>query len=161
MPHREFLETHEPPAGMTDEQILYFAELNAATARKAARKVRNQALVGYVIVLIAVIVNFGIQQADNDAAQKAIVQSGQVVAVDGCNRDFNTAGLTRGVLMSAKKSVQRQLKAGVATPDQAKRATDFYNDQLQKYQQPDCRPVANILTSNPDAPVKIPVPLHP
>lgn len=158
--------TTEPP--FEPEQIVWLEESRRDSVRRAVKRFRNAALVGYLVLTVGVVVAF--QNNHNESTQRraqgvaqrdAIVKSGSAVAVDGCNRDFKTITGLRAVLMDAKTFQRNQLKQGHITPQQYATAKSYYNTQLGRLVLPDCRRAASVITQNPDKPVPAPVPLHP
>lgn len=157
-----------PKVPFTEEQVTWLEESRRQSVRGAVRKYRNEALVGYFVLLIGIAVVFGFQRHETHnrvqqgvAQRDAIVRSGTAVAVDGCNRDFHTIRGTRHVLEDAREFQRAQHKKGLITDEQYQRANDFYSTQLAHIPLPDCRLAEKIITQNPDKPVTVPTPLHP
>lgn len=85
---------------------------------------------------------------DNAESREAIVTSGKVVSVEGCNRDYNSnlAGLTNA--KDQRAALKRYLDDGVITDAQYERqiaALDRFEALLKL---PDCREVAATLTDD-------------
>lgn len=90
---------------------------------------------------------------DRDRAnqgREALAESGNVVSVSGCNRDFRLYQKVRAVFNQSLAAVEAQHAQGLTTDEQYERVKQFYNDQLTNFALPDCRDVANTLTDNPD-----------
>jgi len=100
------------------------------------------------------------RRADSIAAREQVVNSGNAVAVQGCNRDFVTTKHLRDVLINAAAFQRAALKRGDISPAQYSRAITYYNSQLAGLPFPDCRHTLHILTDNPQRTVHIPTPLY-
>jgi hypothetical protein len=140
--------------------------------QRASKRVRDRALVGFIILLIGIGVVYNVGQHHTaeqrkevrnqaTAQARAVAQSGRAVAVEGCNRDFNTMSALRASYSSAQALTEAAGKRGEITPRQLETARKFYSDQLAKLTLPDCRLAARILTTNPKTPVQVPTPLYP
>lgn len=135
------------------------------------RYVRN-AVVGYIVLLVGVGGTFAIGQHNDSTARerdretgqavvKTIVRSGNIVAVEGCNRDYRTTKKVRAILQAAQQGITRNYKNGLMTKAQFEQALDFYTKQLATLPLPDCRGATKILNSDPDKPQKHIIPLYP
>lgn len=148
-----------PP--MTAEQMHWIEDQVHRAARKAARRVRNQALVAFLVLLAAI----GYVQWDSargaNNAREAVVTSGTAVSVDSCNRDFKSRVEVRAVLKASKDQAKKSLDSGEITQAQYDRSVSFYNERLKGLPLPDCRTADDVLTSDPDRVPDVPVPLHP
>jgi len=148
-----------PP--MTAEQMTWIEDQVRRAAKKAAQRVRNQALIAFLVLLTAI----GYVQWDSsrraDDARDAVVTSGTVVAVDGCNRDYKSRQEVRSVLIASKNFQKRAYNEGRITKDQYDSAAAFYDERLASLPLPDCRNAANVLTADPDQVPEVPEPLHP
>lgn len=130
-------------------------------AREAAARTRRQALIGFLVLLVAIgFVQWDSSRAANDARQ-AVVQSGTVIAVDACNRDYKGRVEIRAVLEASKDFQAAALKRGDITQAGYERATDFYEERLDNLPLPDCRQAEGVLTADPDEVPAIPKALHP
>lgn len=136
-------------------QSLLYQEI-AANKRRVRRNV-----VAYLIVFAGLIGVWNIAQNAERNAQDAIVSSGAAVAVDGCNRDFDTITNLRVFLERTKRIQQRSVANGVLTPEQAKRGEAFYDLLLNNYPLPDCRAADDVITADPDEVPKAPIPRYP
>jgi hypothetical protein len=145
---------------LTIEQLRYFEEAQSRAVHTAVNRVRKSAVIGFLILLLGIGFNIWDNKQQGEHSRHAIVNSGRVVSVAGCNRDFHTITATRGVLIAAKKNVRAQEKAGRFTKDQADDAVTFYNTQLGKLTLPDCRLARTIVTDDPDKLRPIPTPLY-
>lgn len=141
---------------LSDEQIDMIAFHTERAARKALRAYVRGATVAFIILLIGV----GLVFYEYKQARKAVIQSGSVIAVDGCNRDFRTIGTLRGVLESARANQHAAFRAGEITSERLRAFDVFYDEQLRLLRQPDCREAMEILTDNPSGLPRVPVPLH-
>jgi predicted negative regulator of RcsB-dependent stress response len=130
-----------------------------AVATRVLARFRRSAVVGFVILALGLIGGQyqGFEQQSHDRAartkaanaqRKAIVESGNIVAVEGCNLNFRAIQGTRGVLEDAKVSLEKNRKK--LTDEQYRQAIAFYNDELDnKLKLPDCRAAGHILTTDP------------
>lgn len=141
-------------------------------ARYALRVYSRRMLVGFLVLLAGV--GYAVHTSNSDSAAgrealaksgqasaAAIVSSGRALAVDSCNRDFQSIGRQRGLLIRAEAQIPKAVKKGQISQEQAKDAFKFYNDELSRIPLPDCRKVKLILTDDPKKPISQPVPLHP
>jgi hypothetical protein len=146
---------------MTQEQMDWVSEQVHRAANKAARRSRNQSLIGFLILLLGI----GFVQWDghhrSDAARDAIVQTGNVIAVDGCNRDYVSRKEIRAVLARSRDFQKGALDRGDISQTQYDLAVKFYDERLDTLPLPDCRKAANVLSSDPDKVPEVPEPLHP
>lgn len=134
----------------TIEEVRKLAAAEAkATARAENAKQRRNAIIGYVILLVAVVGVFFVSQKDATDARDAIVTSGKVVSVEGCNSDFETIEKVRGVFTRAIVSAKRQERAGVTDEVQRDAAIAYYEQQLAEFTLPDCRKTEKIITDDP------------
>jgi hypothetical protein len=151
------------PQPMTHEQMSWVAEQTEHAVRKTARKVVLSALVGYIILFAGVMGVYHNGQSTSSNEQKAIVQSGNIVAVDGCNRDFEDQKRWINLLERLKDSSELAYKPGRTTEAQYRTAIEFYSGEiaLAKKALPDCRQAEHILTDDPDADRERVRPLYP
>lgn len=149
---------------LTEEQLAYFAESEKRAVHSALLRYRRAAVVGFVVLLLGVGYNiYDVNQRSADG-RDALVKSGRVVSVSGCNRDFNSISALRGLLTSARASQREAVKRGdipAPSPAQQTRTDEFYHDQFQKIKLPDCRKAESLLTDDPDDLPAVPRPLYP
>lgn len=157
-------EQNDPRNPLTEDQLAFLSEQTRRAAKHATRRYAQGAILGFLILLFGIGYNFvDYREASNDS-RAAIVQSGKTVAVDGCNRDFNSISALRGLLTSAQAAQAEAVKRGdipKPTPERQKLADDFYADQLKKIELPDCREAEKVLTDDPDIAPEIPEPRYP
>jgi hypothetical protein len=129
---------------------------------------RGWALLAFLILTIGIAfaVNSVYQNSIADkkeilAARAAIVQSGRSVTVVGCNRDFKTITALRTVLQASQEVQRASFERGEITRQRFEEASTFNKEQILNLILPDCREAITAVTSNPDATVGIPEPLHP
>lgn len=129
------------------------AAIAAAEAKRVAkaenRTQRRNAVIGYVTLLLAVLAVFVTSQNDAEEARTAIVTSGKVVSVAGCNQDFDTTLKIQKLFARSLAGLKVQHDNGNITDEQYKVGKDFYTDQLASFTLPDCRKVEKIITSDP------------
>jgi hypothetical protein len=157
---------------LTEAQRRLLADEMHESVRRALHTYTRNAIVGFLILLAANIFVWRTVQSLNDSrradivrtgvnAREAIVASGRVVSVEGCNRDFQTIKALRGVLATAKTFNEAAAKRGEISPTRLAETESFYAAELGTLQLPDCRVSARTLTANKNAPVREPTPLHP
>lgn len=153
------------PPGVTEEEVAFYnaqrardirVAVNAATRRHARR-----ALVGYFVMFLAFLGNVLYAQHVAREGREAIVKSGDIIAIDGCNRDYRERQEVRQVLIASRQFQEGALKRGDISQIQHDRAIDFYNDRLEGLPLPDCRRAGDILTDDPDSLTRMPEPLYP
>lgn len=127
----------------------------AATRKshEVLRRYRNNAVIGFLVLGFGVGFTIYDSGHQGERARSAVVQSGRAVSVSGCNRDFDTIGILRGVLLNAQSFQTAALKRGDITQAQFDRAQEYYDSQLAKLKQPDCREAEKLLTDDPNAPI--------
>lgn len=141
-------------------------------ASYAVRRYARNSLVGFAILFAGLGYAWHTQAQDaadsrdaiakaSRASVEAIVSSGRAVVVDSCNRDFRSNGRLRGLLLRAEAEIPKAVKKGRLTPNEAKDALEFYGKELARIPLPDCRKARTVLTDDPRAPIRQPVPLHP
>ncbi len=164
MPYQKTFPEHErrsPPPGMTQEQLDYFTEQTVKAVEKGTKRgvkhYRNNALIGFALLVIGLF--YVVHLADE--SREAIVKSGRVVSVSGCNRDYHSLTALRGTLMASKKFTINAGKQGVISPAEVAVRVKFYDDQLENLKLPDCRIAAKVVTDDPTKIGDVPVPLHP
>jgi hypothetical protein len=96
-------------------------------------------------------------------SRAALVASGQVALVTGCNRDYRTQGAFVELLERLDQANAAQFKAGKITAEARALGRNFYRLEIKQARAlvPDCRVVADLLTSNPDVPIPVIKPLYP
>lgn len=151
------------PPTLTEEQLRFFANENRRTARKATHKTLRGALVGYLILIVGVIAMYENGQQVSENERDAVVKSGRVVAVEGCNRDFEQQARIIKLLQRLKAANNEQFKRGKISAQQHDTAIKFYAAEIARASDalPDCRRAESILTSNPDADLTRIRPLYP
>lgn len=161
MPPQTHPDERVPCPILSEEQLDWFAQTQSRTVRKAVRKTLLSAFVGYVILFTGTMGVYLNGQHVSGEERTAVVTSGNVVAVDGCNRDYDTVESLRGLLQRAQGQVAAAKDAGEITDRQAEEADAFYVDELQRLKLPDCRRAATTLTDDPDATLPAPSPKYP
>lgn len=127
------------------------------------RQWRRNALLGYIVLLLGLGANSLIDRDRANQGREALAESGNVVSVTGCNRDFRLYQKVRAVFQRSLQAIEDQHRQGLTTDEQFERAKAFYNDQLTNFALPDCREVASTLTDDPAraAGKTAPEPLYP
>lgn len=125
------------------------------------RSYRRQAIIGFLILLIGVAAAFYRGQTLANDSRDAIVDSGDVVAVSGCNRDYETIDALRDQLEVSLDRIDQLEADGTYTKAQASAGRESTHQFLDKYQLPDCRPVSSILSSDPDGRFTVPPARYP
>lgn len=127
------------------------------------RQWRRNALLGYVVLLLGLGANSLIDRDRANQGRSALAESGNVVSVSGCNRDFRLYQKVRAVFERSLQAAQDQHDQGLTTDAQYEKVKAFYEDQLTNFSLPDCREVANTLTDDPtrSGDKTAPIPLYP
>lgn len=150
---------------MTQEESIELIEwIQEATERgihKGLRKWFRGAALAFLFLLGANIFVWQTGKGEAASSRDAIVQSGTVVSIAGCNRDFETIQTLRGVLIASKQFQKAALKRGDITQRQFDQAGVYYKEQLDKLALPNCEAAGSILTEDPDAIPTIPKPKVP
>ncbi len=140
---------------------------------RIARYVRDRGSIRLQLLaylLLAGAMAFGLAQLQNVIAEqralsmegrKAIVESGNTIAVDSCNRDYQSRLEIRRVITADLEQQKALLKAGEISPRRFEIFKQFYADRLRGLPLPDCRKAAQVLTSDPNTEPRVPIPLYP
>lgn len=146
---------------LTEEQLNLIGAETQHAAAKVLKRYSLSAVVGFLILLGTNVFVWGTAQNLNQESRDAIVVSGKVVSIEGCNRDFQTISALRGVLTAAQRQGEKAADAGDISPAQLERSRDFYDTQLKKLRLPDCKVAGEILTADKDELPRVPTPLRP
>jgi hypothetical protein len=130
-------------------------------ASAAASRVRNRALVGFIILLLGLLVVGYTVQVESDKSRAQIVKSGDAIAVGSCNRDYTVIDSLRDELERSFARIDSLEADGTYSKHQADVARESTGHFLEKYKLPDCRSAETILTDDPEAEVTVPVPRYP
>lgn len=149
---------HDP---LTEEQLALISTWTTHATKKSLRHYTRNAIIGFLILLASNLYVWIDSNNDSSKQREAIVESGKVVSVAGCNRDFNTITALRGVLTNARSFQDAALKRGDITQAQYGRAQVYYDEQLKALKLPDCRDAEAILTSEKGEVPPAPKPLYP
>jgi hypothetical protein len=157
-----------PAAPLTREQLDFFTHQTQRAVDKALGKYMRRAIFGFLILLIGFLFNAANNEAQWDSirdasaeGREALVQSGDVIAVDGCNRDFQTIKAIRGVLLASAEFSRANYRSGLISKADLDERLKFYAEQLSGLSLPDCRETQGILTDDPEHPRAVPEPLYP
>lgn len=123
-------------------------EATVVSCRQFNRWKRN-ALIAYIAVAFALGANIAIDRERAGDARAALVNSGRIVSVDGCNRDFRLYQKVRAVFLRSLDAITQQRNSGLITQAQYLRAKNFYETELSNFALPDCRITENLLTADP------------
>lgn len=140
--------------------------------RNALGRYRQQAVIGFVILLLGLGAGVAVEREHNSTqrdqieqksaeAQRAIVTSGDAIAVSGCNRDYETIDALRDQLERSLLRIDQLEKAGTYTHAQAQAGRDSTFEFLQRYKLPDCRNADDVLTANPGEAIVVPLARYP
>lgn len=122
---------------------------------------KRPALIGYIVLGGGIIAGFFVNQDHNNNTREAVVDSGQAVAIESCNRDYNQTFELRSLIERSLAQIETAEKAGRFTSEEATQQRQNLKRALRRLKLPDCREVRGALTSDPNADIQIPVPLHP
>lgn len=158
----------EPHPPMTQEQLEFFTEQQQVAVERALKRYSRKALIGFLALFVGFLFNAlnnqrQDRQADeaSTAAREAIIDSGNLVAVNGCNRDFEDRVAMRGVLLASKSFTDQAVAEGRLTEYEGERRIAFYDERLRELPLPDCRDTRNLITDDPDVHIIVPEPLYP
>lgn len=151
----------EQPTPLTEEQLAFFTEQTERAADKASKHTLKQATIGYLILFMGILMMYLNGQSTSQREREAIVESGRVVSVDGCNRDYETIATLRDEIEASKDRTLKLVKEGTLTEAQAMRSINETDDFLERYVLPDCRKAEEVLTSDPDQVNRVPKPKYP
>ena len=145
------------PQNLTPEQRAWVK----AIALDAARHVQRRSTVGFIILLVGLATVLWLGEHHASSARKAIIDTGRIISVDGCNRDFKSRQEIREVLLRSKEFQDGALERGDITKSEYQRAIEFYDERLEALPLPDCRKSETILSDDPDEVPAKPTPLYP
>lgn len=148
---REIIASH-PKERMTLAQRAQGTLDRRSDVRKAIRHYRNQATIGFVVLLMGL---GGVRALDlHEGAQsrQAIARSGTAVAVHSCNRDFRTS-------LRQRQAFQRETAKPDGNPQHLPPA-ELDRRIKAVTPLPDCRKATHAITTDPDARIRIPKPLY-
>jgi hypothetical protein len=154
------LDSSRPESVTADEARWYRAQrridINAALSRYSKR-----AAVAFVILFLGTLGNGYYTSREASEGRSAIVTSGRVVSVSGCNRDYQDREQFRFLLIRLKQAARA---AAAKDPNygeaRLKAALDFYNEQLKAYPSLDCRISRTVVTDDPSKLPKFPEPCY-
>jgi hypothetical protein len=146
---------------MTREQLQWVEEQVRHAADKAAKRTQRRALVGFLTLLFGLLAAIWIGGNQADSARKAIVDTGRIVSVSGCNRDYEDRVAVRKVLIASKDFTKNAFERLNLTPEELQLRLDFYDDQLADLPLPDCRQARNVVSDDPTKVPAFPEPLYP
>lgn len=146
---------------LTQEQLDWIAECTRRSVNGALRRFSLLATTGFLILLAGNLFVYRDAQTLNGASRDSIVQSGTTVAVDGCNRDYETIQSLRQVLMDARSFQKAALKSGTITQSQYDKARVYYASQIARLKLPDCRKAKTMLNDDPERKADVPTPKFP
>ena len=151
----------EPPIPLTEDQLEWITKQNERIARRVLWLYVRWAMVGFVVLFVAFLGNVIYSNHLNAVSREQVVRSGDIVAVAGCNRDFQERLEIRGVLIESKAFTRQAYRRGAISEVERDLRIEFYNERLQGLPLPDCRVADEILTDDPDKPLREPAPLYP
>lgn len=152
---------HDDVPPMTEEQLDYFSEQTRRAVRRAVRNYSRGAILGFLILAGGLGFVQMSQNHENKNAQQALVQSGRVVAVDGCNRDFKSTERIRSLLQRLLDATEASFEKGQMNAQQYAQARAFYQSELDRQVLPDCRQAEEVLSDDFSKPINPPTPLYP
>ena len=146
---------------LTEEQLNLIGEETRRAANKVLHNYRRTAIVGFLVLLLANAYVWYDSNTNNQDSREAIVQSGQVVSVSGCNRDFRTTQALHAILQTSDDFNQAAAKKGDITQAQADEAHTYYQQFIKSLPLPDCKAAGDVLTSETGDVPPTPKPLTP
>lgn len=136
---------------LTAEQAKQIDRKAERAAQKVLRNYRRSATVGFVLLLL---VAGGERYIAADAAsdaRKAISRSANFVAVQGCNRDFKDRAKLHAIMRRGRDSLKQFVSEGTITQAQYEREVKRSKQEIRNFPLPDCRPLAQSISDNPEA----------
>ncbi len=127
----------------------------------ATKRTLRRAALGYFVLMAGVAGTYWNGQTVSKSERDAIVNTGKVVTVAGCNRDFVLITSVLGILSASQAQVELAEKRGVLTAPEAAARVAFFSEQIDKLRLPDCRRSVQILSTDPGRKASVPTPLHP
>ena len=144
-------------------------EAKRAADREAAKVLRRYvrgAVAGFLILLSGLVIQNRVESADREdrrqeaaEARQAIADSGNAIAVTGCNRDFTATRKLRALIRGQRGQIEQYRIEGTLTDAQARRAQEQISQNIRETPLPDCREVQNAVTDDPDQRITVPEPL--
>ncbi len=146
---------------LTEAQLGLVETETRRAVKRALKTQRRRTMGAFLLLLVGLMLVVGLQQHDDSEAREAIVRSGTIVAVDGCNRDFRNDMRLRRSFQRLKDASTASFEAGRVDFDRYAAAQEFYDREISFLDGPDCRRAASIITSDLDQ-LRRPVrPLYP
>jgi hypothetical protein len=130
-------------------------------SRVHIRRYARAALASFLILASGVGVALHANSTSANDSRDAILNSGRVVLVSDCNRDFSSINRIRGLLIAAREGSKRAHANGNMSDQQYRDAQRFYAEQLASQPLPDCREAVTLLTDDPNLRVRVPTPRYP
>lgn len=122
---------------------------------------RGWALLAFGVLAFGIGLAIQSVEKSSDQAQRAIVNSGRVISVAGCNRDYEFTGVIRAQLAASRRQIERARTRGDLSNARARENDEFFATQLALIKRPDCREAVRVVTDNPDnIRIGIPPPLY-
>jgi hypothetical protein len=146
---------------MTREQLDWVEQQVRHAADKAARRTQRRALVGFLILLVGIAAAFYTNSQTAGESRRAIVDTGRIVSVSGCNRDYEDRVAVRKVLEASKNFTKNAYERLNLTPEELEIRLEFYDDQLADLPLPDCRKASKVVSDDPTKVPAMPEPLYP
>lgn len=147
------------PEGVSEDEARWYSQQRQADIRYALKHYSRRATTWFAILTVAAILNGVYTSQQSGRGRDAIVTSGRVVSVAGCNRDYQDREKFRELLIRLKQAARASAAADPnADPERLRAALDFYNDQLKAYPSLDCRASAKVITDDPTKLPKTPEP---
>lgn len=110
-----------------------------------ARWYRYRYLVGYLILLAAVLFSIARVSGVSQEGRENLQRSARVVVLEGCKRDNDTRAAVRRIIRRSARELPKYLAEGVINKEQYKRAVDANRDALALLGPADCLKSAAII----------------
>lgn len=157
-----------PPAGLTSEQLDFFTYQTERAVDKAIAKAEEMdkkrargRLLGFAALFLIFLANTFYIAHIGAKSREQVVRSGDIVAVAGCNRDYEDRVAVRGVLLASKEFTVNAFKRLNLSEAEKEARLQFYDDRLAELPLPDCRLADDVLTDDPDSPLVVPEAFYP
>jgi hypothetical protein len=142
-------------------KLAFIEDTNQYVTCRQFKVWRRGAILAFVLLAVGGIGNQYADRQRSEQARSALVKSGQIVSVDGCNRDFRITQRERAVFERSLALAKQQHDSGLTTDRQYLRSREFFEQQLSDFALPDCRITQGLLTADPErADQPVPRPLY-
>jgi hypothetical protein len=134
---------------LTEDQLDFFSQQTERAARKAVRRYRRSAVVGFAVLALGIGAQQYTTNHDANSSRQAIVVTTRDVATASCNGRFLDRQVLREIVEAQRPVIAGYVKDGTLTLGQGTQAIKQLNETLTLLRLPDCRRAAEIITDDP------------